>query len=250
MKRLAGRVALITGGASGIGKATAFRFIDEGAKVVISDIQDSLGETVATDLVAKGGEAIYLHHDVASEESWQSVLKAIDEKFGGLDILFNNAGIGDTLTIEETPMENYMKTIAVTQNSVFLGMKLAAPLLKKSKHASVINMSSIFGISGGFGASPAYHAAKGAVRLMTKTAALGWATQGIRVNSVHPGFIDTPILGNAKETELGKVLLQVTPMNRLGEPEEIAAGVAFLASDDASFMTGSELVIDGGYMAR
>lgn len=250
MKRLAGRVALITGGASGIGKATAFRFIDEGAKVVISDIQDSLGETVATDLAAKGGEAIYLHHDVASEESWQSVLKAIDEKFGGLDILFNNAGIGDTLTIEETPMENYMKTIAVTQNSVFLGMKLAAPLLKKSKHASVINMSSIFGISGGFGASPAYHAAKGAVRLMTKTAALGWATQGIRVNSVHPGFIDTPILGNAKETELGKVLLQVTPMNRLGEPEEIAAGVAFLASDDASFMTGSELVIDGGYMAR
>jgi NAD(P)-dependent dehydrogenase (short-subunit alcohol dehydrogenase family) len=250
MKRLAGRVALITGGASGIGKATAFRFIEEGAKVVISDIQDSLGEAVAKDLVAKGGEAIYLHHDVANEASWQEVLAKIEEKFGGLDILFNNAGIGDTLTLEETPMDNYMNTIAVTQNSVFLGMKLAAPLLKKSKHASVINTSSIFGISGGFGASPAYHAAKGAVRLMTKTAALGWATQGIRVNSVHPGFIDTPILGNAKETEFGKVLLDVTPMNRLGQPEEIAAGVAFLASDDASFMTGSELVIDGGFLAR
>lgn len=250
MKRLEGRVALITGGSSGIGKATAFRFIEEGAKVIISDIQDALGESVIKDLTARGGEATYLHHDVSSEESWKQVISAIDAKYGVLDILFNNAGIGDTLTLEETPMDNYMKTIAVTQNSVFLGMKLAAGLLKKSKHASVINTSSIFGISGGFGASPAYHAAKGAVRLMTKTAALGWATQGIRVNSVHPGFIDTPILGNAKETEFGKVLLQVTPMNRLGQPEEIAAGVAFLASDDASFMTGSELVIDGGYMAR
>ena len=250
MKRLEGRVALITGGASGIGKATAFRFLEEGAKVVISDIQDSLGESVAKELQAKGGEALYLHHDVANEDSWKDVLSKIEAKFGGLDILFNNAGIGDTLTIEDTPLDNYLKTTAVTQTSVFLGMKLAAPLLKKSKHASVINTSSIFGISGGFGASPAYHAAKGAVRLMTKSAALGWATQGIRVNSVHPGFIDTPILGDAKQTEFGKVLLQVTPMNRLGLPEEIAAGVAFLASDDASFMTGSELVIDGGYLAR
>lgn len=250
MKRLEGRVALITGGASGIGKATAFRFINEGAKVVISDIQDSLGESVQKELQAKGGDALYLHHDVSSESSWQEVLSKIESHYGGLDILFNNAGIGDTLTIEETPLDNYLKTTAVTQTSVFLGMKMAAPLLKKSKHASVINTSSIFGISGGFGASPAYHAAKGAVRLMTKSAALGWATSGIRVNSVHPGFIDTPILGNAKETEFGDVLVQVTPMGRLGLPEEIAAGVAFLASDDASFMTGSELVIDGGYLAR
>ena len=250
MKRLEGRVALITGGASGIGKATAFRFVEEGAKVVISDIQDSLGQVVEKELIARGGEAMYVHHDVSDESSWKEVLSKVDQKFGGLDILFNNAGIGDKLTLEETPMDTYMKTIAVTQNSVFLGMKLAADLLKKSKHASVINTSSIFGISGGFGASPAYHAAKGAVRLMTKSAALGWATAGIRVNSVHPGFIDTPILGDAKQTEFGKVLLQVTPMNRLGLPEEIAAGVAFLASDDASFMTGSELVIDGGYLAR
>ena len=250
MKRLEGRIALVTGGASGIGKATAFRFVDEGAKVVISDIQDALGEEVVKELQAKGGEALYLHHDVANEDSWKDVLAKVEDKFGGLDILFNNAGIGDTLTIEDTPLDNYMKTTAVTQTSVFLGMKLAAPLLKKSKYASVINTSSIFGISGGFGASPAYHAAKGAVRLMTKSAALGWATQGIRVNSVHPGFIDTPILGNAKETEFGQVLLQVTPMNRLGKPEEIAAGVAFLASDDAAFMTGSELVIDGGFLAR
>ncbi len=250
MKRLENRVALITGVASGIGKATAFRFINEGAKVVISDIQDAKGAEVEKELKALGGDAMYLHHDVSNEESWKEVLEMTQTKYGGLDILFNNAGIGDTKNIEETSMEDYLKTIAVTQNSVFLGMKLAAELLKKSKHASIINTSSIFGISGGFGASPAYHAAKGAVRLMTKTAALGWATQGIRVNSVHPGFIDTPILDNAKETEFGKVLLQVTPMNRLGLPEEVAAGVAYLASDDASFVTGSELVIDGGYLAR
>jgi NAD(P)-dependent dehydrogenase (short-subunit alcohol dehydrogenase family) len=250
VKRLEGRIALITGGASGIGKATAHRFIEEGAKVIISDIQDSLGEAVIKDLVAKGGEATYLHHDVSSEESWKEAISKIDSKYGLLDILFNNAGIGDTLTLEETPMENYLKTIAVTQNSVFLGMKLASVLLKRSIHPSVINTSSIFGLSGGFGASPAYHAAKGAVTVMTKSAALGWATEGIRVNSVHPGFIDTPILGNAKETEFGKVLLQVTPMNRLGLPHEVAATVAFLASDDASFMTGSELVVDGGYLAR
>jgi NAD(P)-dependent dehydrogenase (short-subunit alcohol dehydrogenase family) len=250
VKRLEGRIALITGGASGIGKATAHRFIEEGAKVIISDIQDSLGEAVIKDLVAKGGEATYLHHDVSSEESWKESISKIDSKYGLLDVLFNNAGIGDTLTLEETPMENYLKTIAVTQNSVFLGMKLASVLLKRSIHPSVINTSSIFGLSGGFGASPAYHAAKGAVTVMTKSAALGWATEGIRVNSVHPGFIDTPILGNAKETEFGKVLLQVTPMNRLGLPHEVAATVAFLASDDASFMTGSELVVDGGYLAR
>ena len=250
MNRLTNRIALITGGASGIGKATAFRFVNEGAKVVISDIQDEKGLAVEKELKAIHGDAIYLHHDVSSEQSWKEVLEKTESKFGGLDILFNNAGIGDTFNIEETTMENYLKTIGVTQNSVFLGMKLAAPLLKKSKHAAIINTSSIFGISGGFGASPAYHAAKGAVRLITKTAALGWATQGIRVNSVHPGFIDTPILGNAKETEFGKVLLQVTPMNRLGLPEEVAAGVAYLASDDASFVTGSELVIDGGYLAR
>ena len=250
MKRLEGRIALITGGASGIGKATAHRFIEEGAKVIISDIQDSLGEAVIKDLVAKGGEATYLHHDVSSEESWKEAISKIDSKYGLLDILFNNAGIGDTLTLEETPMENYLKTIAVTQNSVFLGMKLASVLLKRSIHPSVINTSSIFGLSGGFGASPAYHAAKGAVTVMTKSAALGWAKDGIRVNSLHPGFIDTPILGDAKQTEFGKVLLQVTPMNRLGLPEEVAATVAFLASDDASFMTGSELVVDGGYLAR
>lgn len=250
MRRLEGRVALITGGASGIGKATAERFIDEGAKVAISDVQVELGEKVAAELVAKGGDAIFIQHDVSLEESWTQVLAKVKEKFGGLDILFNNAGIGETLPIEELTFEQYHRTISVTQDSVFLGMKMAAPMLKESKHASIINTSSIFGASGGFGASPAYHAAKGAVRIMTKNAAVHWATEGIRVNSVHPGFIDTPILGDAKGSPFEDLMNGMTPMGRLGLPEEIAGGVAYLASDDASFVTGNELYIDGGFTAR
>ena len=163
--------------------------------------------------------------------------------------MFNNAGVGESVPIEDLSVEDYHRTIRITQDSVFLGMKLAAPMLKESKHASVINTSSIFGASGGFGASPGYHAAKGAVRLMTKSTAIHWAKEGIRVNSVHPGFIDTPIIAGAKGTPFEDLLTAVTPMGRLGKPEEIAAGVAYLASDDASFVTGTELFIDGGYMA-
>ena len=136
------------------------------------------------------------------------------------------------------------------QTSVFLGMKLAAPLLKRSGRASIINVSSIFGACGGFGTSPAYHAAKGAVRILTKSTALHWATAGIRVNSIHPGFIDTPILDQTRGTPFEQAIVAATPMGRMGRPEEIAAGVAYLASDDASFVTGSELYIDGGYLAR
>lgn len=249
MKRLEGRIALITGGASGIGKATAFRFIDEGAKVIITDVQDELGETVAKELAAKGGEAVFLHHDVSNEASWVDVLDKVKALHGGLDILFNNAGVGEAVPIEDLSVEDYHRTVRITQDSVFLGMKLAAPMLKASKHASVINTSSIFGASGGFGASPGYHAAKGAVRIMTKSTAIHWAKEGIRVNSVHPGFIDTPILAGATGTPFEDLMTSVTPMGRLGKPEEIAAGVAFLASDDASFVTGTELFIDGGYMA-
>ena len=158
--------------------------------------------------------------------------------------------MGDLKTIEDTTLEEWNRTIDIDQTGVFLGMKIAAPHLKASEHASIINISSIFGTSGGFGTSPAYHAAKGAVRTMTKNAALHWATEGIRVNSIHPGFIETPILEPTRGTQYWDAMTALTPMGHLGQPEDIAAGVAYLASDDAKFVTGLELYIDGGYIAR
>lgn len=250
MQRLENRVALVTGAASGIGRAIALRLAEEGAAVLVTDIADDAGKQTALDITDKGGRATYFHLDVTSPEEWKAAVATAVDEFGGLDILVNNAGMGDLEAIEDTTVEGWERTIAIDQTGVFLGMKIAAEELKKSDHASVINISSIFGASGGFGTSPAYHAAKGAVRILTKNVALHWAQEGIRVNSVHPGFVDTPILDDARGTPFEEAILSMTPMGRLGRPEEIAAGVAFLASDDASFMTGSELYIDGGYMAR
>ena len=250
MQRLPGRVALVTGAGSGIGAATAHRLANEGAIVVLTDINDAGCERVTAQLADQGAEVLALHHDVARVEDWQSVLDTTIERFGRLDILVNNAGMGDILDIEQTTIEDWDRTIAIDQTSISLGMKLAAEHLKKSGHGSVINISSIFGITGGFGTSPAYHAAKGAVRTLTKNVALLWAQQGVRVNSIHPGFIDTPILDAVRGTDFEQVMLQMTPMGRLGRPEEIAAAVAYLASDDASFITGCELAVDGGFLAR
>jgi NAD(P)-dependent dehydrogenase (short-subunit alcohol dehydrogenase family) len=240
------RVALITGGASGIGRATADRLVADGVTVVIADIQDEAGEAAAAELRGKQAPASYLHLDVSDEASWQQVASAIEREHGRLDILVNNAGIGDLDPIERTPLETYARVVAITQTSVFLGMKATAELLKQSGAGAVINVSSIFGIVGGFGVSPGYAAAKGAVRTLTKNVALLWATQGVRVNSVHPGFIDTPILGEADRG----TLVEVTPMGRLGTPSEVAEAIAFLASPAASFITGAELWVDGGYLAR
>ena len=250
MKRLDGRVALVTGAASGIGRATALRLADEGAAVLVTDIDVDAGEETARAIRDAGGRAVCVRHDVTSQADWEAACARAVEEFGSLDVLVNNAGMGDLATIEETTLEDWQRTIAVDQTGVFLGMKVAAPHLKASGHGSVVNISSIFGTSGGFGTTPAYHAAKGAVRTLTKNTALHWATEGVRVNSVHPGFIDTPILAPTKGTPFEQVMLDLTPMGRLGRPEEIAAGVAYLASDDAAFVTGLELYIDGGYIAR
>jgi NAD(P)-dependent dehydrogenase (short-subunit alcohol dehydrogenase family) len=248
--RLAGRVALVTGAASGIGRATAHRLAAEGAAVLVTDIQVDLGEATVAEIARTGAQVAFLRHDVTSEEDWQAAVDRCVDDFGGLDILVNNAGMGDLATIEETTLEEWERTVAIDQTGVFLGMKIAAPALKASGRGSVINISSIFGISGGFGTTPGYAAAKGAVRTLTKNTALHWATEGVRVNSIHPGFILTPILEPTKGTPFWQLMHDLTPMGRLGDPADVAAGVAYLASDDARFVTGIELAIDGGYLAR
>lgn len=250
MRRLEGRVAIVTGAASGIGKVTAQRLAEEGAAVLVTDIQVEAGEATVKELEEAGGSAAFIRHDVTSEADWEAAFAKAAEELGGVDILVNNAGMGDIKPIEETTLAEWDRTVAIDQTGVFLGMKIGAPYLKRSEHASVVNISSIFGTSGGFGVSPAYHAAKGAVRTLTKNVALHWATEGVRVNSIHPGFIATPILGQSRDTPIWDGMVQLTPMARLGRPEDIAAGVAYLASDDAAFVTGLELYIDGGYMAR
>jgi len=245
MTRFQGKVALVTGGASGIGKSTSLRLAREGAAVVIADINADAGQGVVDEITATGGKALFISLNVTSEDAWNAAIAQTVDAFGGLNLLVNNAGIGDARSIEDTPIEVWDKTIAVTQTSVFLGLKASSAALKASGNGSVVNISSIYGLVGGSAAGPAYQAAKGAVRLLTKNAALWWVESGVRVNSVHPGFIDTPILEGAPR----EALAATVPMKRLGQPEEIASMITYLLSDEASFITGAEFVVDGGFTA-
>ncbi len=238
--RLQGKVALITGAASGIGHAVAELFAREGATVIASDIIPPV------EAYSDGIEAATL--DVTREDDWARTVAAIVAKHGRLDVLINNAGIIAYEPLHELDMANWQKMIAVDQTGVFLGMREAVRAMRGQKSGSIVNISSIWGNAGVSGAH-AYQAAKGAVRNMSKNAALTYVGDGIRVNSVHPGFIHTP-LTDAQAQALNTVVIGSTPMQRGGTPLEVAYGCLFLASDEVSFVTGTELVIDGGYLAQ
>lgn len=238
--RLQGKVALITGAASGIGYAVSELFSKEGAKVFAGDI------TTPNPAYSAGIEALKL--DVTSEADWSSAVDTIVKKSGRRDVLINNAGIIAYEPLHELSMENWQKMIAVDQTGVFLGMREAVRFMRKQKSGSIVNTSSIWGSAAVAGAH-AYHAVKGAVRIMSKNAAMTYAREGIRVNSVHPGFIDTP-LTQVQAADLNEAVIAATPMKRAGKPIEIAYGCLYLASDESSYVTGTELVIDGGYLAQ
>jgi NAD(P)-dependent dehydrogenase (short-subunit alcohol dehydrogenase family) len=239
-------VALITGAAGTLGSATARRFARDGAKVVLTDVSpDDIG-ALAEEL---GGLALTL--DVRSDGSWAAAIAASVEHFGRLDVLVNNAGVGDPAGLEDVPLEVWDQHLAVNQTGVLLGMRNAAPALRRAGGGAIVNISSIHGLVGrraGTGGAIAYTATKGAVRLMTKAAAGDLAADGIRVNSVHPGYVDAPMAG-VEQTDVRLQAKEMTMLKRFAQPDEVAAGIAFLASPDASYITGAELVIDGGYTA-
>lgn len=248
--RLARRVALVTGASRGLGAAVARLFVREGAAVLLTDVLDEQGGRLADELVADGASAAYRRLDVRDPEAWREAVAVAEQELGGLDVLVNNAGLGgDGGGFEEMTLETWQERIAVNQTGVFLGIKHAAPALRRAGGGAIVNVSSMCGMVAIPGVSAAYTASKGAVRLLSKSAAVELAADGIRVNSVHPGRIDTPMVADATEEENAALIVQ-TPLGRSAAPEEIAYGVLYLASEEASFVTGAELVIDGGFTAR
>lgn len=256
--RVAGKTALVTGAARGLGAATARMLAREGARVLLTDIDETgvAQQAAAIDAECGKGTAFSARHDVTSEEDWRRALEAAQEKLGGLSVLVNNAGIAPGGSIESLSFETWKQTFAINVDGVFLGCKLALPLLRESQPASIVNMSSISAMIAG-PALVAYNASKAAVWMLTKSVALQCAKKGwdIRCNSVHPTFIDTELLENfrldksvPREATMEKLAAQV-PLGRVGEPEDVALGVLYLASDESRFMTGAELKLDGGISA-
>ncbi len=246
--RLKDKVAIVTGAGNGMGEAEARLFAAEGAKVVVADLLGDAAETVAAGIRAGGGEAVAATIDVTSEPAWVSLIAKTLAGYGRLDILVNNAGISGSSVGDPDGLEGWLRVIAVNQTSVFLGTKLAAGQMAKTGGGSIINISSIMGFIGGASGHPAYHASKGAVRIYSKAAAVRYGPSGVRVNTVHPGYM--PPMLNATNAGERADKIAATPLRRLGRPIEVAYGVLFLASDEASFITGTELVIDGGYIAQ
>ena len=260
MGQVQGKVALVTGGASGIGAASARTLAREGAKVVITDIDDARGQMLAEDICKAGGEAIYLNQDVTSEERWAEIVKATEAKYGRLDVLVSNAGIGISVPITDMTLADWRKQTAINLDGVFLSVKYCIPAMRRSGGGSIIMMSSLAGLRGAPGLT-GYCATKGGVRLFAKAVAMECATalDNIRVNSIHPGIIDTPIWGKiptgAKQNRSNAPIdpheraRDAVPLARAGEAQDIANAVLYLASDLSSYVTGSEIVVDGGMNA-
>ena len=247
--RLQGKVALISGAARGMGAVEARMLAAEGAAVVVADLLDEAGRAVAAEIAESGGQALYVHLDVTDEAAWQRAVEAATGRFGKLDVLVNNAGIVRTERVLETTERIWDDVMSVNAKGVFLGTKAAISAMRAAGGGSIVNISSSAGLTGST-QNAAYHASKGAVRIFTKAAAIQYAPYNIRVNSVHPGMIDTDMLAASRVGDVLEQRLSVTPLARIGRPEEIAYGVLYLASDESSFVTGSELVIDGGRTAQ
>jgi cyclopentanol dehydrogenase len=246
--RLTGKVALISGGARGQGAVEGKLFAREGAKVVLGDVLEAEGLRAAEEIRTQGGEAVFIRLDVTKEDDWQRAVDTAISTYGKLNILVNNAGILQMEGVEDISQQMWDRIMAVNSTGVWLGMKTAVPALRQAGGGSIINISSISGLIG-TGLQTAYQASKGAVRIMTKTAAMQYAKEGIRVNSVHPGPIDTPMTTDL-DREMWQMFLNGVPLKRAGTSEDIAYGVLYLATDESSFVTGSELIIDGGYTAQ
>ena len=252
MGRLDGKVAFISGGARGMGAEEARLFAREGAKVAIGDILDDEGRGVEAEINDSGGDCLYIHLDVTSESNWQDAVAQTVSRFGALHILVNNAGIGGVGgLVEDTPVEDWERVMDVNGKGVFLGTKAAIPAMQEAGGGSIINISSQLGIVATNNSSPMYHASKGAVRILTKSTAIQYAPDNIRANSIHPG----PVITAMTESRRGdpayyEVTLSRIPLGRFAEPIEIANAALYLASDESSFVTGSEVVVDGGWIAQ
>jgi cyclopentanol dehydrogenase len=249
--RLSGKVVLISGGARGMGAAEARLFAREGAKIVIGDVLEAEGKGVQAEIERAGGQALFTRLDVTREDEWQRAVELATSRFGALNVLVNNAGIGAASKIENTTEQAWDTVMAVNAKGVFLGTKAAIPAMRRAGGGSIVNISSQLGLVGMDDSSPQYTASKGAVRLLTKTTALQYARDRIRCNSVHPGPIITPMTeGRRADPAVYQRMLSRIPLGRYGEAEEVAYAVLYLASDESAWVTGSELVIDGGWTAQ
>lgn len=256
MNRMREKVAIVTGGAVGIGRACALRLAEEGSAVVVTDVDDKRGALAVEEIRDRKGDAVFIRQDVADEAGWTRVMQSTIERYRKLDVLVNNAGIALGKDVEHTTLDEWRRLMSINLDAVFLGTKHAVTAMKPNRSGSIINLSSIEGLIGDPNLA-AYNASKGGVRLLTKSAALYCAKSGynIRVNSVHPGYIWTPMVENFLKSQGDvatgrKALDSMHPIGHVGEPDDIAFGVLYLASDESKFVTGTELVIDGGYTAQ